>query len=125
MRVVKKTEISEEPNKGGNERVEKKIVVAEIITTEKEIEEVPNNARYRYKNIRDNQDKKDEEDNKHYSYKVNRRVYTQSEENNNDGSDSKRYHRRYRASNRSNEKTNESNNNNNGNATYNRYRRKV
>ena len=125
VRVVKKTEISEEPNKGGNERVEKKIVVAEIITTEKEIEEVPNNARYRYKNNRDNQDKKDEEDNKHYSYKVSRRTYTQNEENNNDGSDSKRYHRRYRASNRSNEKTNESNNNNNGNATYNRYRRKV
>ena len=125
VRVVKKTEISEEPNKGGNERVEKKIVVAEIITTEKEIEEVPNNARYRYKNNRDNQDKKDEEDNKHYSYKVSRRTYTQNEENNNDGSDSKRYHRRYRASNRSNEKTNESNNNNNGNTTYNRYRRKV
>ena len=123
VRVVKKTEITEEPNRGGNERVEK-VVVAEIITTEKEIEEVPNNARYRYRNNRDNQDKKDEEDNKHYSYKSNRRVYTQSEENNNDGSDSKRYHRRYRASNRSNEKTNE-NNNNNGNATYNRYRRKV
>ena len=124
VRVVKKTEITEEPNRGGNERVEK-VVVAEIITTEKEIEEVPNNARYRYKNNRDNQDKKDEEDNKHYSYKVSRRTYTQNEENNNDGSDSKRYHRRYRASNRSNEKTNESNNNNNGNATYNRYRRKV
>ena len=123
VRVVKKTEITEEPNRGGNERVEK-VVVAEIITTEKEIEEVPNNARYRYRNNRDNQDKKDEEDNKHYSYKSNRRVYTQSEENNNDGSDSKRYHRRYRASNRSNEKANE-NNNNNVNATYNRYRRKV
>ena len=127
VRVVKKTEISEEPNNNRNERLEKRIVVEEIITTEKTVEVPSSNPRYKYKNFRGNQDDKKDEETKHYSYKVNRQTYTKESQNedNNDGSDSKRYHRRYRASNRSNDKSNENNNSNNGNTTYNRYRRKV
>ena len=126
VRVVKKTEISEEPNNNRNERLEKRIVVEEIITTEKTVEVPSYNPRYKYKNNKGNQDDKKDEETKHYSYKVNRQTYTKESQNedNNDGSDSKRYHRRYRASNRSNDKSNE-NNNNNGNTTYSRYRRKV
>lgn len=125
VRVVKKTEISEEPNNNRNERLEKRIVVEEIVTTEKTVEVPSYNPRYKYKNNKGNQDDKKDET-KHYSYKVNRQTYTKESQNedNNDGSDSKRYHRRYRASNRSNDKSNE-NNNNNGNTTYSRYRRKV
>ena len=125
VRIIRKTEVNEDPN-DGEERIEKKIVVAEIITTEKEIEEQPNEARYKYKNYRDNKNE-DEGTSKHYSYKVNRNIYTKekksdekNENNSNDGSDSKRYHRRYRASNRANEPKNENNN-----VTYSRYRRKV
>ena len=110
---------------GTIEKVEKKILI-EINTTEKEIEGPINDARDRYKNSSGKKD--DEGSNKKYSYQINRKVYTQKEEENNDvennnddkdGSDSKRYHRRYRASYKPNEQKNESN------VTYNRYRRKV
>ena len=128
VRITKTTEVSEDPNNNGEERIEKKIVVAEIITTEKEIEVQPNDVRYKYKNYRDNKDKNENEGNtKQYSYKINRNIYSKdrksdekNENNSNDGSDSKRYHRRYRASNRANESKNENNN-----VTYNRYRRKA
>ena len=112
----------EEPE-GTVEKVEKKILI-EINTTEKEIEGPINDARDRYKNSSGK--KENEGSNKKYSYQINRRVFSQKEEdnieNNNedkDGSDSKRYHRRYRASYKPNEQKNESN------VTYNRYRRKV
>ena len=109
---------------GTIEKVEKKILI-EINTTEKEIEGPINDARDRYKNSSGKKD--DEGSNKKYSYQINRKVYTQKDEENNDvennddkdGSDSKRYHRRYRASYKPNEQKNESN------VTYNRYRRKV
>ena len=102
----------------------KKKILIEINTTEKEIEGPINDARDRYKNSSGK--KENEGSNKKYSYQINRRVFSQKEEdnieNNNedkDGSDSKRYHRRYRASYKPNEQKNESN------VTYNRYRRKV
>ena len=84
-----------------NQVVEKKIEITEVITTtEKEIVEPVNSARDRYKE--DNKNKDVDNDDK------------------NDGSDSKRYHRRYRASYKPNEqKVVETN------TTYSRYRRKV
>lgn len=109
------------------EKIEQKIVIEEVITTEKKIEEPINEARDKYKNSSGKKDGRGSD--KKYSYQINRRVFTQKEEENNnvennnedkgDGSDSKRYHRRYRASYKPNEPKNESN------VTYNRYRRKV
>ena len=71
FRVVKKTEINEDPNNNRNERLEKRIVVEEIITTEKTVEVPSYNPRYKYKSNRGNQDDKKDEETKHYSYKVN------------------------------------------------------
>ena len=126
---VEEKTVHKEPEE---EKVEKKIVLAEIITTEKEIEIPSNNARYKYKN-KNNQDKnEDEGTTKTYSYKVNRKVITkeQKEEENNEvensnedkgeGSDSKRYHRRYRASYKANNEPKTETT-----VTYSRYRRKV
>jgi hypothetical protein len=83
--------------------LKKKIVVTEVITTEKEIVEPINSARDKYKALNNNK--------------------ASDNSNNNedkDGSDSKRYHRRYRASSKPNEqKVVETN------TTYSRYRRKV
>jgi Ca2+-binding EF-hand superfamily protein len=90
----------EEKHQPFEEQVEKKIVVTEIITSEKEVELPPNEARYKY---------------------LNRKEQNKEEENNadkNEGSESKRYHRRYRDSNRSNEQKNEPN------VTYTRFRRR-
>jgi len=106
------------------EKVEKKIVLAEIITTEKEIELPANDARYKSLN----KDKNEDEGNtKQYSFKVNKKVYTVEKEekdnengNNEDKGENndKRYHRRYRASYKPNEQKTETT------VTYNRYRRK-
>jgi len=129
VQVEEKTVTKEiEPD---DDKFEKKVIVAEIITTEKKVELPSSGVRYKYKYNR--QDKKqDDGNNKHYSYTINRKVFTQKEEENNEvdnnnnnnedkgeGSDSKRYHRRYRASNRPNDQKTESN------VTYNRYRRKA
>ena len=106
------------------EKVEKKIVLAEIITTEKEIELPANDARYKSLN----KDKNEDEGNtKQYSFKVNKKVYTVEKEekdnengNNEDKGENndKRYHRRYRASYKPNEQKTETT------VTYYRYRRK-
>ena len=123
IKVEEKNVQKEEPV---DEKVEKKIVVTEIITTEKEIELPHNSVRYKYKSNRDKID--DDENNKKYSYQINRKVYTQKEgdnneiENNNEDkgdSNDRRYHRRYRDSNKPNEQKTETN------VTYSRYRRKV
>lgn len=119
---VKAETKKEEPKE---EIVEKKIVVAEIITGEKEIELPPNDARYKSLNKNKNED---EGNTKQYSFKVNKKVYTVEKEekdnenvNNNEDkgeNNDKRYHRRYRASYKPNEQKTETT------VTYNRYRRK-
>ena len=82
------------------EQVEKKIVITEIITSEKAVELPPNEVRYKYSSRRD-QDKEPE-----------------NNTDKNEGSESKRYHRRYRDTNRSNEQKNEPA------VTYTRFRRR-
>ena len=119
---VKAETKKEEPKE---EILEKKIVVAEIITGEKEIELPPNDARYKSLNKNKNED---EGNTKQYSFKVNKKVYTVEKEekdnenvNNNEDkgeNNDKRYHRRYRASYKPNEQKTETT------VTYNRYRRK-
>lgn len=128
---VKETHITKE-KEPEEEKVEKKIVVEEIITTtEKAIEEPVNSARDKYKS-RFNRIKKEEEGNTNKnSYQINRKIYTkdvkndeknnekENNEENHERSDSKRYHRRYRDSNnKSNEQKTETT------VTFNRYRRK-
>ena len=99
---VEETKVTKEQKPLGDV-VEKKIVVTEVITTEKEIVEPINSARDKYKTLNNNK--------------------ASDNSNNNedkDGSDSKRYHRRYRASSKPNEqKVVETN------TTYSRYSRKV
>ena len=110
-----------------DEKVEKKIVLTEIISSEKEVELPKNNIIYKYRN-RNRQEKKEDEGNKKvYSYRINtkinnmNKVDNQKEEESNEekgeGSDSKRYHRRYRESYKPNEQKTETT------ITFNRYRR--
>ena len=110
-----------------DEKVEKKIVLTEIITSEKEVELPKNNIRYKYRNRNRQEKKEDEGNNKVYSYRINTKINNannadnQKEEESNeekgDGSDSKRYHRRYRESYKPNEQKTETT------ITFNRYRR--
>ena len=132
---VKETHITKEVEPE-DEKVEKKIVLEEIITTtEKEIEEPVNEARDKYKSRYNRNRDEDDGKTKKYSYQINRRVYARDsardskkeddnnekdkDEDNHERSDSKRYHRRYRDSNNkpSEQKTETT-------VTYNRYRRK-
>ena len=132
---VKETHITKEVEPE-DEKVEKKIVLEEIITTtEKAIEEPVNEARDKYKSRYNRNRDEDDGKTKKYSYQINRRVYARDsardskkeddnnekdkDEDNHERSDSKRYHRRYRDSNNkpSEQKTETT-------VTYNRYRRK-
>ena len=115
--------------KPGDEKVEKKIVLKEIITSEKTVEVPKNNVRYKYRNRNRQEKKEDEGNNKEYSYKINAKINVnnvnnvdnkreeESNEDKGEGSDSKRYHRRYRESYKPNEQKTETT------ITFNRYRR--
>ena len=98
---------------------EKKIVLAEIITGEKEVELPANDARY--KSLK--KDKNEDGGNSLFSLKVSIGKNEKDNENGNNNEDKgenndKRYHRRYRASYKPNEQKTETT------VTYNRYRRK-